>query len=184
MVALRMIGLEIRCAVTGTTRQLEKRSSADFRRPSFRDTSRSLRGNLGGTSGPAVVWSNVSHVLAAMRAWVRCALALPSQKPHGGLPRRSIPSSARGIDVGPQRFTEVVLNAWSVRRGGVERRQPRIPGARKWVAPSAPGQTIFLNTLGVAQYRAGQHAEAITTWSEAWPPGLARAMLTTSSSSP
>ena len=100
------------------------------------------------------------------------------------LPRRSIPSSVRGIDVGPQRFTEVVLNAWSVRRGGVERRQPRIPGARKWVAPSAPGQTIFLNTLGVAQYRAGRHAEAITTWSEAWPPGLARAMLTTSSSSP
>ena len=64
--------------------KLEKRRHADSRRPSFRDTSRSLRGNLGGTSGPAVVWSNVSHVLAAMRAWVRCALALPSQKPHGG----------------------------------------------------------------------------------------------------
>src|SRR5271166_1206328 len=38
-----------------------------------------------GTLGLAVTWSNVSHELAVMRAWVLCALAFPSQKPHGGL---------------------------------------------------------------------------------------------------
>src|SRR5208283_291008 len=37
--------------------------------------------------GLAVAWSNVSHKLAVMRAWARCAPTFPSQKPHGGLPR-------------------------------------------------------------------------------------------------
>src|SRR5271157_5244687 len=48
-----------------------------------------------GSLGPAVAWSNVSHELAVMRARMRCALALPSQKPHGGLPPQADSGSLR-----------------------------------------------------------------------------------------
>jgi len=39
-----------------------------------------------GSLGPAVIWSNVSSKLALVQACMRCALAVPSQNPHGGLP--------------------------------------------------------------------------------------------------
>ena len=34
--------------------------------------------------------------------------------------------------------------------------------ARKAVAPT-PGESVFLNTLGVAQFRAGRYADAVAT---------------------
>src|SRR5208337_3180471 len=44
----------------------------------------------------------------------------------------AVTGTARGIDGGPRRFTDVVLGV---------RGHPRFLGARKWVAPYAPGLT-------------------------------------------
>ena len=54
--------------------------------------------------------------------------------------------------------------AWRLANGPVSLRDPEqaLALARKAVA-MAPGQAIHLNTLGVAQYRAGRYAEAIAT---------------------
>jgi tetratricopeptide (TPR) repeat protein len=54
--------------------------------------------------------------------------------------------------------------AWSLATGPAHLRDPEraVSLARKAVA-RAPGTAIYLNTLGVALYRAGRYAEAITT---------------------
>jgi eukaryotic-like serine/threonine-protein kinase len=53
--------------------------------------------------------------------------------------------------------------AWTYATGPIAQRDPEraVTLARRAVA-LAPGQQVSLNTLGVALYRAGQHAEAIT----------------------
>ena len=50
--------------------------------------------------------------------------------------RPLVPSSARGIDGGPRRFTEVAE----------EKEHPRFPGATKWVASSANPWLALLRT--------------------------------------
>ena len=65
----------------------------------------------------------------------------------------------------PQAGAEHYNNlAWRLATGPVALRDPEqaLVLARKAVALT-PGTAIYLNTLGVAQYRAGQYAEAIAT---------------------
>jgi tetratricopeptide (TPR) repeat protein len=65
----------------------------------------------------------------------------------------------------PETPAEVCNNlAWTLATGPPALRDPEqaLALARKAVA-MAPGTAIYLNTMGVAQYRAGQYAEAIAT---------------------
>jgi tetratricopeptide (TPR) repeat protein len=63
-----------------------------------------------------------------------------------------------------QNALELNNAAWELATGAVYLRDPEraVSLARKAVA-AAPDQPLYLNTLGVALYRAGRHAEAIAT---------------------
>src|SRR5208337_4252025 len=77
----------------------------------------------------------------------------------------------------PQASAEHYNNlAWRLATGPAALRDPEeaLVLARKAVA-LAPGTAIYLNTLGVAQYRAGQFAEAIATLEKSLAAGKARA---------
>jgi serine/threonine protein kinase/WD40 repeat protein len=65
----------------------------------------------------------------------------------------------------PPRLALICNNlAWTLATGPTSSRDPQraISLARRAIE-LAPGQAIYLNTLGVAQYRAGRYAEAVST---------------------
>ncbi len=102
------------------------------------------------------------------------------------LPRRSMRSSARGIDGGPRRFTEVVLNAWGVEREAWRsRKEPTtFPGCHKVVGLFRSWPDDFPRHAGRRPVSCRPVRRGYHDLERSLAAGLARAMLTTSSSSP
>ncbi len=93
--------------------------------------------------------------LYALRAQVHDRLG------HSERAQADLAEAAKSPEIGAQSYNNL---AWRLATGPAAMRNPQqaLALARKAVALT-PNTAIYLNTLGVAQYRAGQYAEAIAT---------------------
>ena len=101
------------------------------------------------------------------------AVRPPRHRPRG--PRRSRASPCRqekASSLLPKDPTALNDRAWIAATGPITQRDPEraVALARRAVA-LAPGQQLTLNTLGVALYRAGQYAEAISVLEQSLAAG-------------